>query len=163
MKCNQSRPGFELVSPCPYPATITITPRAPPVLTLGAVILFVQSLWPEKKPEEMHTRYHVPRGFFRLFWIGFLSYLCLSPHTSATKREKRYLIKKKYIYIYIYIYNIYIVDDYRYILPYPRRVEFSSEEVNRVAISAFASLFVFELRSRRPFERMYVNNINCDS
>ena len=29
MKCNQSRPGFELVSPCPFPATITITPRAP--------------------------------------------------------------------------------------------------------------------------------------
>ena len=31
MKCNQSGPGFELVSPCPYPVTITITPRAPPV------------------------------------------------------------------------------------------------------------------------------------
>ena len=30
MKCNQSGPGFELVSPCPYPATITITLRAPP-------------------------------------------------------------------------------------------------------------------------------------
>ena len=29
MKCNQPRQGFELVSPCPYPATITITPRAP--------------------------------------------------------------------------------------------------------------------------------------
>ena len=29
MKCNQSGPGFELVSSCPYPATITITPRAP--------------------------------------------------------------------------------------------------------------------------------------
>ena len=28
MKCNQSRPGFELVSPCPFPTTITITPRA---------------------------------------------------------------------------------------------------------------------------------------
>ena len=27
MKCNQSRPGFELVSPCPFPTTITITPR----------------------------------------------------------------------------------------------------------------------------------------
>ena len=27
MKCNQSRPGFELVSPCPFDATITITPR----------------------------------------------------------------------------------------------------------------------------------------
>ena len=30
MKCNQSRPGFELVSPCSFPTTITITPRAPP-------------------------------------------------------------------------------------------------------------------------------------
>ena len=30
MKCNQSRLGFELVSPCPFPTTITITPRAPP-------------------------------------------------------------------------------------------------------------------------------------
>ena len=26
MKCNQSRPGFELVSSCPIPTTITITP-----------------------------------------------------------------------------------------------------------------------------------------
>ena len=25
-KCNQSRPGFELVSPCPFPTTITIAP-----------------------------------------------------------------------------------------------------------------------------------------
>ena len=31
MKCNESRPGFELVSPCPFPTTITITPRAPPL------------------------------------------------------------------------------------------------------------------------------------
>ena len=30
MKCNQSRPGFELVSPCSFPTTVTITPRAPP-------------------------------------------------------------------------------------------------------------------------------------
>ena len=29
VKCNQSRPGFELVSPCPFPTTITITPQAP--------------------------------------------------------------------------------------------------------------------------------------
>ena len=29
VKCNQSCTGFELVSPCPYPVTITITPRAP--------------------------------------------------------------------------------------------------------------------------------------
>ena len=30
MKCNQSRPGFELVSPSPFSARITITPRPPP-------------------------------------------------------------------------------------------------------------------------------------
>ena len=28
MKCSQTRPGFELMSPCPFPTTITITPRA---------------------------------------------------------------------------------------------------------------------------------------
>ena len=31
MKWNQSRPGFELVSPCPFPTTITITARAPEI------------------------------------------------------------------------------------------------------------------------------------
>ena len=30
MKCNQSRPEFELVLPCPFLTTITITSRAPP-------------------------------------------------------------------------------------------------------------------------------------
>ena len=34
MKCNQSRPGFELLSPCPIPTTITITPLAPPYSVL---------------------------------------------------------------------------------------------------------------------------------
>ena len=48
-----------------------------------------------------------------------------------------------------------------YILPYPRRVKFSSEEVIMLPLAFIASLFVFELRSRRPFERMY--NSNCDS
>ena len=27
VKCNQFRPGFELVSPCPFPTTITTTPQ----------------------------------------------------------------------------------------------------------------------------------------
>ena len=34
MKCNQSRPGFELTSPCPFPTTIAITPLALPNLRL---------------------------------------------------------------------------------------------------------------------------------
>ena len=32
MKCNQSRPGFELVSPYSFPPAITTTPRAPPTV-----------------------------------------------------------------------------------------------------------------------------------
>ena len=37
MKCNQFRPGFELVSPCPIPTTITTTPRAPPNIVAGVL------------------------------------------------------------------------------------------------------------------------------
>ena len=41
MNCYQSRPGFELVSSCPFPTTITITPRAPraPPPHYGIIIL----------------------------------------------------------------------------------------------------------------------------
>ena len=42
MKCNQSRPGFELESPCPFPTTITITPREPPghvIVSVGYLLL----------------------------------------------------------------------------------------------------------------------------
>ena len=41
MKCNQSRPGFEPVSPCPFPPTITITPRVPPIKLLFFPCLFL--------------------------------------------------------------------------------------------------------------------------
>ena len=34
MKCNQSRLGFELVSPCSFPMAITTTPRAPPQVSV---------------------------------------------------------------------------------------------------------------------------------
>ena len=46
MKCNQPRPGFELVSPCPFPSTITITLRAPPSLwTCLSFCFFLFSSW----------------------------------------------------------------------------------------------------------------------
>ena len=37
MKCNQSRPGCELVSPCPFATTITITPQAPPITIIYTI------------------------------------------------------------------------------------------------------------------------------
>ena len=48
MKCNQSRPEFELVSPCPFLTTITITPRPPPQLILfvtNCSPLLVRNFW----------------------------------------------------------------------------------------------------------------------
>ena len=53
--------------------------------------------------------------------------------------------------------------DEKLALPYPRGVEFSGEEVIVLPLALIASLFVEELRSRQPFERMYVNNSNCNS
>ena len=41
MKCNQCRPGFELVSPCPFPTTITVTPRAPPHIMAKKWVLHI--------------------------------------------------------------------------------------------------------------------------
>ena len=35
--------GFELVSPCPFPTTITITPRAPPFLIYGVLVYVLLS------------------------------------------------------------------------------------------------------------------------
>ena len=46
---------------------------------------------------------------------------------------------------------------------YIYRVEFSGEEVIVLPLAFMASLFIDELRSWQPFERMYVNNSNCDS
>ena len=74
MKCNQSRPGFELVLPCPYPAMITITPRAPPKFITCSTVLLHQ------KYSAMH--------FYLGVALNVLDELCVCI----------------YIYIYIYIY-----------------------------------------------------------
>ena len=49
-----------------------------------------------------------------------------------------------------------------YILPYPRGVEFSGEEVIVLPLAAIASLFV-GIEVSAIVERMYVNNSNRDS
>ena len=47
MKCNQSRPGFELESSssCPLPTMITITPRAPPPFSFISGNLWMGRVW----------------------------------------------------------------------------------------------------------------------
>ena len=57
-----------------------------------------------------------------------------------------YLSLSLSLYIYIYIYR----EREREILPYPRGVEFSGEEVIVLPLATIASLFVDELRSRLP-------------
>ena len=49
-----------------------------------------------------------------------------------------------------------------YILPYPHGVEFSGKEVIVLPLAIIASLFVW-IEVLATIERMYVNNINCDS
>ena len=93
MKCNQSRPGFELVSPCPFPTTITTTPRAP-------YISFKFLTW-EKR--------FLP--FFLLCGFSFCSSnvcdscigysFCIDEKLIVTKR--RWLCAKTILYIYMII------------------------------------------------------------
>ena len=52
---------------------------------------------------------------------------------------------------------------YIYILPYPRRVEFSGEWSYRVAISVYYKPLHIWIEVSVAVERMYVNNSNCDS
>ena len=61
MKCNQSRRGFELVSPCPFPTTITITPRAPPCRLYSC---------PWTRNDRQHFRHACES---RLGWAGHVS------------------------------------------------------------------------------------------
>ena len=42
VNCNQLRPGFELVSSCPFPTTMTIIPQTPPLYTRNLVVKFRQ-------------------------------------------------------------------------------------------------------------------------
>ena len=71
----------------------------------------------------------------------FLSIINKYMYLNTPKYIDVYVCINTYIYIYIYIYS-------------PTPV---------LPLASIASLFVDELRSRRPFERMYVNNSNCDS
>ena len=52
MKCNQSRPGFELESPCSFPTTITTTPR----VRLGLFVIGTVTKVLAKELEDIEIR-----------------------------------------------------------------------------------------------------------
>ena len=57
----QSRPGFEIVSPCPFPMTITITPRVPDSYKLVTLV--------EGDPKDLFSIATTPRCREGLFSI----------------------------------------------------------------------------------------------
>ena len=73
MKCYQSPPGFELVSLCPFPMTVTITPQAPPLLGIQSAYskLRRQSVFSEGEPSCLHgdrSRYFSVQSTFSFFF-----------------------------------------------------------------------------------------------
>ena len=80
MKCNQPRPGFELVSPCPFSTTITITPRSPHIQLAGRHILCCYVLF-SHVCQHTHTHTHVsmilpPSLFFCLYGEHTYTHIC---------------------------------------------------------------------------------------
>ena len=71
MKCNKSGPVFELVSPCPFPTTITITPRAPPFVSRG--------YWHyPTSPDHCWSKRNINKNFVLLFGITSAAVILLS-------------------------------------------------------------------------------------
>ena len=65
MKCNQSRPGFELESPCSFPTTITTTPR---VVKVYSTFLKAPRLEPLHQIVLCHIQDTHWGGVFPLCW-----------------------------------------------------------------------------------------------
>ena len=76
MKCNQPRPGFELVSPCPFPTTITITPRAPPKW------YYLTHSWEDK-------------GVHTIFWLFYFTPTLVGRCNALPKKVPKRIIQKK--------------------------------------------------------------------
>ena len=74
MKCNQSRRGFELVPPCPFPTMITLTPRAPQSVLQVFMHAFVHSIAYVKDLRahtHTHTHTHTHRSCVSKIWDNF--------------------------------------------------------------------------------------------
>ena len=69
MKCNQSYLGFELVSPCPFPMMITITPRAPPYIYISHIHTYTE-YWIMEKKKKKKNRIDINRWMMMFQFLG---------------------------------------------------------------------------------------------
>ena len=122
MKCNQSRTGFELVSPCPFPTMITITPRAPPKMTISLAVRFTWIL----KMRDNKIKALLNRGSFLsdhllLYiqdWINGSRTKYIRSQIHSTYSRK-YVLAPIWTYTYIYI-HIPMVNSQPYSYEYTR-------------------------------------------
>ena len=82
MKCNQSRLGFDLVSPCPFPATIAIRPRAPPKSIILYKVYSKQVSDP-KAPFSIATTIRCKEEHYSFPWILVLIILKIKQRASS--------------------------------------------------------------------------------
>ena len=80
MNCNQSRPGFELVSSCPIPTTITITPPVAIYLSFRFHILSHCGLPGRQSPPFDRFSFF----FVTIAWSGRLAEIMWSFYISLT-------------------------------------------------------------------------------
>ena len=78
MKCDQSCPGFELVSPCPFP-TITITPRAPPTVFIKLTLIL-----PWKRISDPNKLNLDSSLKWTIFYCSFVHRICSVPKLRGT-------------------------------------------------------------------------------
>ena len=123
VKCNWSRPGFELVLSCPSPTTITITPWAPPICFsikpfvfpmsffgqhLNSLTLLQRCSWCILQPQPNEYQSYFP-GFELVSLCPFPMTITITPRAPPGWRLMRatcfhMLYDEKKISIFMYIY-----------------------------------------------------------
>ena len=130
MKCNQSRSGFELVSPCSFPTAITITPWAPP----KHYIICPTSLHTTAWKNEMLL-------FMMIIWIKFLI-----SHFLILKIYGKWQIFLSFIsFSVLFYYYIHIVHVCHSLLPPQSNNEFILTSLKYLAYLAYISRMVWEI------------------
>ena len=110
MKCNQSRPGFELMSPCTFPMMITITPRASPKQNITTPIYISFTLKYQWSIISAHSSLSIISDWDSLYVCMYLSqsvamyllvhiylsldiYLSISVHSILIQSQQPFLLR----------------------------------------------------------------------